>query len=108
MSGRAGLYFTLAALGLLSQLGIAVVFVADSGLDLGAFADQATGSTIAVLALADLMLSGLIFLIWSRAEARRVGIDPWWPFLLATAGGLCFALPLFLGYRERRLATSSG
>lgn len=108
MTQRAGLYFGLAAVGLLSQVGISIAFFADSGFDLGEFADQATGSTIAVLTLADLVLCGVIFLVWSYAEARRVGIDPWWPFAVATAGGICFALPLFLGYRERRLQDPAG
>ena len=104
MNGKAGLYFVLAAIGLVSQVAIAIVFFADEGLDLAGFAEQAVDTTIAVLILADLLLCAVIFLIWSRIEARRVGIDPWWPFVAATLGGLCFAFPLFLGYRERRLA----
>ena len=104
MTGRAGLYFALAVIGLVSQLTIAIVFFADEGLDFASFADQAVESTIAVLTLADLAMCGLIFLVWSRAEARRVGVEPWWPFVVASAGGVCFAFPLFLGYRERRLA----
>jgi Zn-dependent protease len=104
MTGRAGMYFALAAVGLASQLAILVVFLADSGFDIGEFADQAVESTIAVLALADLTMCGVVFAVWSAREARRVGITPWWPFLAAMAGGVCFAFPLFLGYRERRLA----
>jgi drug/metabolite transporter (DMT)-like permease len=104
MTGKARMYFTLAVIALVSQLAIVGVFLADEGLDLGKFADQAVESTIAVLALADLLVSGVIFLIWSRIEARRVGVDPWWPFVVALAGGLCFAFALFLGYRERRVA----
>ena len=104
MTGKAGMYFTLAAIALVSQLAIVGVFIADEGLDLGEFADQAVESTIAVLALADLVTCGVIFVIWSRIEARRVGIEPWWPFVVAMAGGLCFALAMFLGYRERRVA----
>jgi hypothetical protein len=101
---KAGMYFALATIGLVVQLVIVAIFLADEGLDLGELADQATGSTIAVLSLVDLGLSAVIFLIWSFGEARRVGIEPWWPFLVATLAGLCFVLPLFLGYRERRLA----
>jgi hypothetical protein len=104
VTGKAGLYFVLAVIGLVAQLTIAIVFFADQGFDLGEFAEQAVESTIAVLTLADLVMCGLIFLVWSRAEARRVGVEPWWPFAVATAGGVCFAFPLFLGYRERRLA----
>ena len=104
MTGRAAIYFTLAAIGLVAQLAIVVVFFADEGFDLAEFGDQAVETTIAVLALADLVMCGVVFLIWSYREARRVGVEPWWPFVVALAGGVCFAFPLFLGYRERRLA----
>ena len=104
MTGRAGLYFTLAAISLIAQVAVLVVFLAEVGLDLGEFADQAVESTIAVLSLTDLAFCAVIFLIWSAREARRVGIEPWWPFAVALAGGVCFAFALFLGYRERRVA----
>jgi hypothetical protein len=103
MGGRARYYFVLAGIGLLGQLGITIAFLADEGLDLAEFADQAVATTIAVLALADLVMCGVVFVAWSRAEARRVGMDPWWPFAVALAGGVCFAFPLFLGYRELAL-----
>src|SRR5919112_5812279 len=102
MTSRAGMYFALAAVSLAAQLAVLVVFLADVGFDLGEFADQAVESTIAVLSLTDLAFCGVIFVIWSAREARRVGIEPWWPFVVALAGGVCFALALFLGYRERR------
>jgi hypothetical protein len=108
MTGKAALYFVLAAVGLVSQLAIAIVFFADEGIDFADFAEQAVESTIAVLTLADLTMCALVFLVWSRAEARRVGVEPWWPFVVALAGGVCFAVPLFLGYRERRLAGVAG
>ena len=105
MRDRASLYFVLAGIGLLSQLAITMYFFADTGFDLAAFGEQAVESTIAVLTLADLVMCGVVYLVWSRLEARRAGIDTWWPFAVAVAGGVCFALPLFLGYRERRLAS---
>ena len=104
MTGRAGMYFALAAISLIAQVAVLVVFLADVGLDLGEFGDQAVESTIAVLSLVDIGFCAVIFLIWSAREARRVGIEPWWPFVVALAGGVCFAFALFLGYRERRVA----
>src|SRR3712207_1048719 len=104
MRERGGLYFLLAAIGLVSQVSIVAYFFADSGFDLAEFGEQAVESTIAVLVLADLIMCGLVYLVWSRFEARRVGLDPWWPFAVAVMGGVCFAFPLFLGYRERKLA----
>jgi len=98
---RAALYLALALLGLAVQLAIVVVFLAENGLDLGELGDQAVATTIAVLALADLLMSALVYLVWMPREARRAGVDPWWPYAVALAGGLCFALPLFLWARER-------
>ncbi len=100
---RATLYLVLALLGLALQVAIFAVFLGEHGLDLGELGEQAVGTTIAVLALTDLLLTGTVVLLWMPAEAKRVGIDRWWRFGLAAAGGVCFALPLFLWARERKL-----
>jgi hypothetical protein len=100
--GRALAFLVLAVAGLLGQLALFGAFVADKGLDFGEFADQMFASMIAALALADLLMCAVVFLAWLPREAAREGIRNWWPFALATFGGLCFAFPLFLHYRERR------
>lgn len=100
---RATLYLVLALLGLALQVAIFAVFLGEHGLDLGELGEQAVDTTIAVLALTDLLLTGTVVLLWMPAEAKRVGIDRWWLFGLAAAGGVCFALPLFLWARERKL-----
>lgn len=101
---RTPLYLGLAVLGLAVQLAIAGVFLGDNGVDLAEFGQQAVDTTIAVLALTDLLLTGIVVLLWMPSEAGRVGIDPWWPYAAAALGGVCFALPLFLWARERRLS----
>jgi Terpene cyclase DEP1 len=101
-SRRALVFLGLAVAGLLGQLAILGAFLADNGLDLGEFADQIFSSTIAALTFADLMACAVVFFVWLPREAARVGIRRWWPFVLATLGGLCFAFPLFLYFRERR------
>jgi hypothetical protein len=101
-SGRPLVFLALAIAGLLGQLAIFGVFLADNGLDPGEFADQIFSSTIAALTFADLMTCAVVFFAWFPREAARVGIRRWWPFALAAFGGLCFALPLFLYFRERR------
>jgi hypothetical protein len=102
MTSRALVFLGLAIVGLLGQLAIAGVFLADNGLDLGEAGDQIFSSTIAALTFADLMTCAVIFLAWLPREAARAGLR-WWPFALATLGGLCFAFALFLYARERRL-----
>jgi hypothetical protein len=101
-SGRALAFLALAIGGLLGQLAIVGVFLADKGLDPGEFTDQIFSSTIAALTFADLTMCAVAFFVWLPREAARVGIRRWWPFALAAFGGLCFAFPLFLYARERR------
>jgi len=100
---RAPLFLAMALLGLAVQVAVFVAFLGESGLDFGELGEQAVQTTIAVLALTDLLLTGTVVLLWMPGEAARVGIQKWWPFALAAAGGVCFALPLFLWARERRL-----
>ena len=100
--GRAAAFLFLALAGLLAQLTIVGVFLADHGLDFAEAGDQLLASPMAVLSLADLTAVAVVYLVWMPREAARAGIDRWWPFALALAGGVCFALPLFLYARERR------
>ena len=100
---RAPLFLAMALLGLAVQVAVFVAFLGESGLDFGELGEQAVQTTIAVLALTDLLLTGTVVLLWMPGEAARVGIQKWWPFALAAAGGVCFAPPLFLWARERRL-----
>ena len=104
---RASLYLALALVGLAVQIAVFVVFLGESGLDLAEFGEQAVDTTIAILALTDLLFTGAVVLLWIPGEAARVGFERWWPFALAAAGGVCFALPLFLSARERRLEASN-
>ena len=100
-------YLVLAILGLITQLVIVGVFVADHGLDFAEMGDQIFESTIAVLTFADLAFCAVVYLLWMPREARRAGIDRWWPFAAATLGGVCFAFPLFLHARERTRARTA-
>lgn len=55
----------------------------------------------------DLLVGTLAFLVWSFAEARRLGMRHWWIYLVLTFGvAFAFAFPLFLLLRERRLRVS--
>jgi drug/metabolite transporter (DMT)-like permease len=101
-SGRALAFLALAIAGLLGQLALFGVFLADNGLDPGEITDQIFSSTIAALTFADLVTCAVIFFAWLPREAARLGTRRWWPFALAGLGGLCFAMGLFLYFRERR------
>lgn len=102
---RAPLFLALAIVGLIAQAVVVGVFLGEEGLDLAEFGNQAVDTTIAVLALTDLLITGVVFLAWLPGEAARAGVERWWAYALAGLfGGLCFGLPLFLWARERRLA----
>ena len=76
-------------------------FVADNGLDLpgfvaGLFANGAAGGFSS-----DVVISALVFWVWSYGDARRNGITRWWLVLPATAlVGLSLSLPFYLWMRE--------
>ena len=103
---RAAMFLGLAVAGLAVQVAVFGVFLGDEGLDLDALVSQATDNPMAVLALTDVVLSAIAYLVWMPREARRAGIDRSWPYGVAVLGGLCFALPLFLSARERARAAS--
>ena len=95
-------YLVLAVTGLVAQLIVVGVFVAEHGLDFAEMGDQIFASAIAVLTFVDLAFCAVVYLLWMPREARRAGIRRWWPFAVATFGGVCFAFPLFLHARDRR------
>ena len=102
MTTRANAFLLIAIAGLIGQVALFGAFLADEGLDFGAMGDQMFESTMAALALADLVVCVVAYLVWMPREARRVGIERWWPYAAAVLGGLCFAFPLFLAARERK------
>jgi hypothetical protein len=60
--------------------------------------------TSAAFAL-DLLAAAVVALVWMTHEARRVGVQKVWRFwVLTLLFGLGGTLPLFLYFRERRLA----
>jgi hypothetical protein len=61
------------------------------------FVEEIFATRISSFFAADLILSSVIFLGWSRREAREKKIDGWWLVLLSNlVVGLSLALPLYL------------
>ncbi len=108
VNSRATIYLVLTALGLLVPLVLFGVSVADNGLELGEVGDELYENPVLLAVAADLSLSSIVFWVWMSREAPKVGVRAWWPFVVANLIlGLCFALPLFLYYRERRLGEAA-
>jgi Protein of unknown function DUF2834 len=61
------------------------------------FAEEVFATRISSFFAADLILSSIVFLSWSRREARQRNIRGWWLVLLSNlVVGLSLALPLYL------------
>lgn len=72
-------------------------FVAEHGLDLGAFFTAGFSNDAAAGAHVDLLLSALVFWVWSFCDARQNAVKNWWLVIpSALSVGLSLALPLYL------------
>lgn len=61
------------------------------------FVEEIFATRISSFFAADLILSSVIFLGWSRREAREKKVDGWWLVLISNlVVGLSLALPLYL------------
>jgi hypothetical protein len=100
------LYAALCVLGTLLPLWFLGSFLAGEGLDPGAFADQLSGSDVALFAWADVFVTGLVVIVFSLRERAR-GLAPWWPPVAGTLlVGPSLGLPLLLLLRELRESAS--
>jgi len=61
------------------------------------FLEEVFGTRISSFFAADLIVASVIFLVWSRRDARERGMTGWWIVLVSNLGvGLSLALPLYL------------
>jgi len=104
---RKTLYLLLAGVGLALPYYFFLSFVAETGLDVGAFLRQLFATKISSFFAVDLLVSTVVFLAYVRDEARRCRMGRWWLYVAATLlVGLSFAFPIFLYMRERSLEAS--
>lgn len=78
-------------------------FFATSGFEVVLFLTNLFGNGASGGFASDLLISILIFWVWSFFDSRKLGIERWW--LVLPAGfcvGLSLALPLYLYLREER------
>jgi hypothetical protein len=95
-------YAGLCVVGTLLPLWFLGSFVADEGIDPGAFVDQVTASDVSLFAWADVAVSGLAVIAFALRE-RAHGLERWWAPVVATLlVGPSLGLPLLLFMREQR------
>jgi hypothetical protein len=91
--------------GIVIPYAFALPFFFANGLSLRLLVEQAFANRIAGFFAADLVLSSMMFLSWSRRESRARNIQGWWMILLANLlVGLSLALPLYFLKRLDRAA----
>jgi len=75
----------------------ALPFFLIHGPNLRLFLEEVFATRISSFFAADLLISSVIFLSWSRREARQLRMKGWWLVLLSNlVVGLSLALPLYL------------
>ena len=94
-------YLVLAILGTLVPWLFFGGFFSRNGLDIPLFAQSLFVNGAAGGFSADVLLSIVVFWLWSFGDAKRRGIKSWWLVLPASCFvGLSLALPLYLYFRE--------
>lgn len=75
-------------------------FFTQNGLDLSGFVSGLFVNGAAGGLTADILISSLVFWVWSYTDARQRGIQRWWLLpLVNLLVGLSLALPLYLFWR---------
>lgn len=102
---RQWLYLALAVAGFLGTLFFNLRFAREAGgFDALAFVAGGFANPAAASLTVDLLVALAAFLVWSWAEARRLGMRRWWLYLALTfLVAFAVAFPLFLLARDRRL-----
>jgi hypothetical protein len=105
---RSRVYLAFAVLGFITPLVLINVYGIDHGYNIGDMISAMWPNPIALAVLCDLSLSIFVFWYWAAQEGPKHGIDHWWWIIpLSVLVGLCFALPLFLYWRERALESAA-
>lgn len=103
------LYLLAAFVGAALPLSYLWRFLAAHGPDLRLLLGQLFQTDISAFFGVDVIISGLVLLVFVGREGRQLGMRNLWAYALSTLlVGVSLGLPLFLFFRERRLARGRG
>ena len=103
------LYLFAALVGAALPLSFLFRFLSAHGLDLPLLLRQLFQTDISAFFGVDVIISGLVLLAFVWREGRRLRMRNLWAYVLCTLlVGVSLGLPLFLYFRERRLAHGGG
>ena len=101
---KKNIYLTLSIIGFMAAAYFVIKFYVNGDITLSDALAQLSSNSMGQLLLADFTIS--IFASWYLIynESKKLGMKYWWFYILLTCGvGFCFAWPLFLYFRERKL-----
>lgn len=102
---KKNLFLILAIVGFLAPYYFFFRFFGEGGFSLSSLTQQLFASNLSTAFVADLIISVIVFWVYVFAEANRLQMKNAGLYMLATLFvGLSFALPLFLYFRESKLA----
>jgi len=105
---RRALYLALCVPGALLPYAFLAQFLLAPGATPAAFVQGMFANPVAAAFSVDLLVSGLVFIVFVLHEAPRLGLRRPWAYVLATVlVGLSFSLPLFLWRREQAMQRGS-
>lgn len=101
---RKNVYLLLCVLGIVIPYPLFLPWVFQNGLDWRLFLASLAANRISLFFVADVLVSAVVLVVFTRQELERVRIRNGW---IATLGlclvGVSFALPMYLYLREREL-----
>jgi len=98
-------YLIAAILGTVLPLSQFLPFVAANGLDMSLFMRQLFQTPVSGFFAMDVLVSSLVLWVFVFSEGRRRGMSNLWVYVVCNLiVGVSLALPLFLFFRERRIA----
>src|SRR5829696_281367 len=101
-------YLVGAILGTILPLSQLIRFLAAYGFDMPLFFEQLFQNHVSAFFGIDVIISSFVLWLFVFSEGRRRGMRHLWVYVICNlAVGVCFALPLFLFFRERKLNTES-
>lgn len=102
-------YVGLAVLGTVLPWLFFARFLLDYGLDVPEMLAQAFANDISTFFVLDVLISGVVLLIFVFHEGARAGLDRLWRFVAGTLlVGVSLGLPAFLAAREESLDDDGG
>ena len=100
------LYLLLAILGAVLPVSPLIPFLKTHGLDLKLFFTYLFSNSVSGFFGMDVIVSSVVLWIFVFSEGRRLGMRRLWVYVVCNlAVGVSLALPLFLLFRERTLAS---